>query len=166
MAKIISIAILVLLIGCSDSKTKYVEVVKEKEVVKDCPTLPSSFTEPLTPKGQMEFINGRNIYIPYWLSLRPDLKKLAVDEIENTIPQADSRIPAGSKGVPLNFTIYIQDPGSFSLSFSPTGLATGMTNIKDTIWVAWRANSSDSIMLPALAHELRHVYTLDENAGH
>ena len=150
--------------GCNkDRPTRYIEVVKTVEVHKDCPvpTYQQS-PEPLRPAGSM--IQYQNIYvwIPTWLENTPNLKQQALEQIVNTVPEFDERIASDIKGPPPGYTIYIQDPGAFSYN---SRLVVGLTDMISSISVAWRFPNTNPILMPALAHELRHAHTGDTNAG-
>lgn len=153
--------------GCGPkTRTRTVTIEIVKEVVRDCPISSGDTSGPLVVPGAFENLNGINVWVPKWLSITPELKQRAFDEILNAKPELDSRVNSDIKGVPPGFTVYIQDPGAFSTNSSPTLLAYGQTDMISKIWVAWRADSNGVILLPALSHELRHVYTNDPLAGH
>jgi hypothetical protein len=153
--------------GCgSHTRTRTVEKVKEVEVYKECPVSTGNTSGPITVPGSFEQHSGVNIWIPRWLNETPELKTNAIRDILTTQPESDSRIRPEVLGVPAGYTVYIQDPGSFSTSSSPTFLAVGQTDMISNLWLAWRSDASKEILLPALKHELRHVYTNDPMAGH
>ena len=155
--------------GCGPhTKTRTVTVEKrvEVKVYKECPVPSGNTSGPIIVPGSFEQHSGVNIWIPRWLNETPELKAEAIQDILTTKPEADPRISEVLVGVPAGFTVYIQDPGAFSTGSSPTFLAVGETDMVSTLWLAWRSDSSKTILLPALKHELRHVYTKDPTAGH
>lgn len=165
---LISIAIFsILAMGCGEKKrTQYVEVVRTRtiEVEKDCPVPTyTQIQEPQRPLGSMVTNGNHFVWVPNWLHNSPELKQQALEQIANTIPEADDRIRSDIKGPPPGYTVYIQDPGAFSFN---GGLAVGLTDMISSISVAWRFPNTNVILMPALAHELRHAYTGDSQAGH
>lgn len=155
--------------GCGPhTRTRTVTVEKkvEVEVYKECPVPSGNTSSPAIVPGSFEQHSGVNVWIPRWLDETPELKANAITEILTTKPESDARISEVLAGVPSGYTVYIQDPGAFSTSSSPTFLAVGQTDMISTMWLAWRSDASKTILLPALKHELRHVYTNDPMAGH
>lgn len=125
------------------------------------------FYAPARVPGHWEWTSrGTPVWIPNWLNTDPLIKDEALREIDLTLPDADSRIPVGTAGAPIGYSVIIQDPGSFSTPASPTGLAVGYTDMRSMIYVAWRRYPTDFPFMPALGHEYRHVYTGDVLAGH
>ena len=88
--------------------------------------------------------------------------------VDTTAPEADPRIAPTDVGVPLGFTVYVRQSGAFPVDGPAPGFALGSTDLSTSIWLALRSGSGDDTLplLPALAHELRHVYTQDPAAGH
>lgn len=155
------------------------------------PEAETKLSEPFVSRGR--WINtprGFPVWIPVWLEKNMELTTQALDEIDSTQPEPDSRIPTGTQGLdPLNpCRVIIADPGAFSYSFEgqtgfpfDTGLARGLwikkawpvlhsdgtISWEDVIIVAWRVSRYETVpLMPAYDHELRHYYTLDPQAGH
>lgn len=122
---------------------------------------------PLRVPGLLEYTEkGTPVWVPFWLHKEPSIKTLVFKEIDETKPDFDTRLDSNIVGAPPGFTVIIQDPGAFSTTASNTGLAVGYTDMRANIYVAWRRFPTDTLFLPALGHEYRHVYTGDINAGH
>lgn len=108
---------------------------------------------------------GVRVWAPDWL--RGSMLSEALSEVDDVEPEADSRIAAGARGVPVGVEVTIMDPGSFSTAASGSGLARGQTDMVSSIVVAWRMQPWETKpLMPALAHELRHLATRDAQAGH
>jgi hypothetical protein len=108
---------------------------------------------------------GRAYWRPTFLT--PALVAGVEAEIDTVFPDADVRITNPPPGVPRHITTIIMLPGAFYTAASPTKLARGQTDMTSTVWVSWRMRPYETTpYLPALAHELRHVYTGDLGAGH
>ena len=107
---------------------------------------------------------GGDVYVPLWLDLEThaERKALAMKFLDETGPEVDPNLGAevlegvATPGIPPGARVWILDPGLFSTSSSPTGLAAGMTNMTSDIWVPWRRVESDARPLPAYGHELGH----------
>lgn len=112
----------------------------------------------LTPEGVM-------LEYPVWLDQYPDLKDELLTELRETAPNADPRIAVGVRGVPAGSTVIVLDPGAYYAPYSPSLLASGEWRTPSTIYLAWRPESNGPVV-PALAHELRHLLTQDPLAGH
>lgn len=119
---------------------------------------------------------GIALYYPIWLDKRKegtDWKNKLFDEIHLTPPETDVRIPVGTKGAPAGTMVVVLDPGAYYAAYSSTFLARGEHRRPDQnrnfhlIYVSWKDALYDSnSVIPAYAHELRHLYTGDPNAGH
>lgn len=108
---------------------------------------------------------GVRVLAPVWLVERhPTDLRAALDEIDTVTPEPDPRIDPALRGVPLDVTVVVLDPGPYYAPYSPTLLASGEQR-GSTLYVAWRGAPS-GVRLPALPHELRHLLTNDPNAGH
>ena len=141
--------------------------VPQAPVDSSCCTAPPAPTwsdEPARVEGRWATSpRGVRVWAPLWLS--GALLDAALREVDSTVSDPDPR--ASLTGVPLGLEVVIQDPGAFSTSASPTGLARGMTDMRTRIWCAWRMNPYETTpLLPALRHELRHAATGDAAAGH
>jgi hypothetical protein len=116
---------------------------------------PSCYSAPTadrSPGRHVRTSRGVLVWAPKWL--RDPLLTESLLEID-------------AAGVPPHFEVVIRDPGSFSTSASPTGLARGMTDMKGWIQVAFRmAPHETTPLLPALVHEMGHVTSQDPRAGH
>lgn len=114
---------------------------------------------------------GLSIRYPVWLTLEVNetryMSKL-LEELRTVRPEPDPRYaPSLGVGVPLEISVVILDPGPYYAKYSPTGLANGESRFDtNTIYVAWRGSPREPVLLPALAHELRHMLTRDPLAGH
>ncbi|MCW8141299.1 MAG: hypothetical protein KIT58_20545, partial [Planctomycetota bacterium] len=117
------------------------------------------------PRVQVVTAEGVTLHYPVWLESHPTRRAEMLEEIRTVVPEADPRIPADARGVPPGTTLIVMDPGAYYAPYSPTLLASGEWRGPSTIYVAWRGGSSGKL-LPALAHELRHLLTQDPNAGH
>lgn len=113
---------------------------------------------------------GVRVWVPSWLRRAPDLLGEAMQQIDTQLPDhygRDGRIRASDVGVPLHVTVIIQAPGSFHTYYSPSHLARGLTDMRSEIRVSWRVSwFNERPLLPALGHELDHVYTGDPDIGH
>lgn len=107
---------------------------------------------------------GVRVLLPVWVRLHPGEEAAALAEVDSVVPEADPRIDPALRGVPLDVTVVVLDPGAYFAHYSPTGLASGEQR-GSTLYVAWRGAPS-GVRLPALAHELRHLLTGDPLAGH
>lgn len=108
---------------------------------------------------------GVRVWAPDWLD--GSLLDEALAEVDSTQPEADPRLSGVEAGVPVGAECVIMDPGAFSTSASPTGVARGQTDMASVIVVAWRMKPyEDRPLMPALGHELRHWRTKDAQAGH
>ncbi|MCO5168010.1 MAG: hypothetical protein M9894_16825 [Planctomycetes bacterium] len=117
------------------------------------------------PRVHVVTAEGVNLSYPVWLESHPTRRAEMLEEIRTVVPEADPRIPADVRGVPAGTTLIVMDPGAYYAPYSPTLLASGEWRGPSTIYVAWRGGSSGKL-LPALAHELRHLLTQDPHAGH
>lgn len=153
------------LAGCSDdsrTRTQTVEVVRFVNVPVPTPRQ----TGDQAPRVLL-MASGPLVSYPEWLDLTVNaaFKQAMIDEISTVQPEPDPR-GFWLAGVPSRATVIVLDPGPFYSRSSPTGLAMGETDLAtDTIYVAWRSTPSGPV-LPALAHELRHLHTNDPLAGH
>lgn len=113
---------------------------------------------------------GVRVWVPSWLRKAPDLLDQAMRQIDTQKPDhhgRDGRLSARDVGVPLSVTVIIQSPGSFHTYYSPSHLARGLTDMRSEIRVSWRTSWTNEMpLLPALGHELDHVYTGDPDIGH
>lgn len=132
---------------------------------------PSTRYRPLSPRVgdqaphyETRSPRGVRVLLPVWVRQHPGEEAAALDEVDTVIPEADSRIDPAMRGVPLDVTVVVLDPGAYAAPYSPTGLASGEQRGR-TLYVAWRAPATGPL-LPALAHELRHYLTKDPLAGH
>lgn len=150
MKKVLSILLLgFLILGCGPktrTKTKTLTVTK---------TAPSG-----TPSISMITTWGAQLTYPIWVELHPAFKDQMLSELAFTPMEAGASI-----GVPAWASITIVDPGPYYAPSSSTGLALGEWVPPDKIILAWRGCQSGPL-LPALAHELRHLITQDPLAGH
>ena len=153
MKKLVALLLVLLLAGCSSIGPRDGGVVSVQ-------------TPPQIPGRWKTTLEGVHVFLPNWLTDQKII--LAVfAELATTAPAADPRIPVGSVGVPAGVKVYIQDPGSYSATDSPTGLARGHTDMRTFIVLAWRMQPWETRpYLPALRHELTHFYTKDPNVGH
>lgn len=153
--------------GCSDdtrTRTKTVEVVRLVNVPVPAPREVGD----QAPRVALVIANGPLVYYPEWLDIPANatFRQAMIDELLAVQPEADPRLGIVSMGVPSYATVIVLDPGAFSSAASPTGLAVGETHLPErTIYVSWRGTQSGPV-LPALAHELRHLLTNDPLAGH
>lgn len=95
---------------------------------------------------------GVQVFVPRWLDQTPVLRDLVLREVDQA-------------RVPPHVTVYVRDPGPYSLSQSETGLVLGHTNMRNMIHVAFRVGALRPL-LPALEHEMEHVRTRDPERGH
>lgn len=108
---------------------------------------------------------GVRVWAPDWL--RGSMLSEALAEVDDVEPEADSRIATGTRGVPVGVEVTIMDPGSFSTPASASGLARGQTDMASSIVVSWRMQPWETRpLMPALAHEVRHLMSRDAQAGH
>lgn len=126
-----------------------------------------SVREPGDPAPRVAMIttDGVHLLYPVWLDHHPARKAELLEELRTVTPEADPRIPSDLRGVPAGTTVVVLDPGAYYAPYSPTRLASGEWRAPSTIYVCWRA-TGDGPLVPALAHELRHMLTGDPNAGH
>ena len=125
-----------------------------------------SVREPGDPCPRVRMVTAEGVVLEYpvWLDYHPARKSELLAEIRDVVPDADPRIPSGTRGVPAGVTVIVLDPGGYYAPYSPTLLASGEWR-GSTLYVAWRGSSSGPLV-PALPHELRHYMTNDPNAGH
>ncbi len=114
---------------------------------------------------------GVTVVFPQPLALHhPDLVEACLRLVDQTAPEPDARIAPEIRGVPPGVTVYVRQSGAFPVDGPAPGFALGSTDLRSRIWLALKRCSDpshgDQPLLPALAHELRHVYTLDPSAGH
>lgn len=107
---------------------------------------------------------GVRVFLPVWVRQHPGEEAAALAEVDSVVPEADPRIDPALRGVPLDVTVVVLDPGAYYAPYSPTLLASGEQR-GSTLYVAWRGAPTGA-RLPALPHELRHLLTGDPNAGH
>jgi len=123
-------------------------------------------TPPRIPGRWVTSPTGVYVFLPNWITKQETIERL-YEEIATAAPDPDPRIPEGTVGVPSGIYLHIQDPGSYSMWSSPTGLARGHTDMETYITCAWRMRPwEDERLLPALRHELLHFYTKNPCAGH
>jgi hypothetical protein len=140
----------------------------ESVVVEPVPQPPVvSPAEPGTPSPRVSTTTTEGVFVEYpiWLERWPEQRASLLEELRSVVPEADARIPADVRGVPPGTTVIVLDPGAYYAPYSPTGLAAGEFRSPALIYVAWRGTSQGPLV-PALAHELRHMLTGDPDAGH
>lgn len=180
MAKIIFILLCsILFLGCNESSRSKpvseptpVVVIEDTVIQSDEIVSHRDFkdVEVVPPGSWFSTPHGTTVWIPSWLENYQDLKIAALNEIDATAVELDSNypgiVPTGLISNPPDWRVVIMDPGAFSLRASPTGLANGYVDLRrKLIYVGWRAVSSEKRMLPALGHELGHVYAFIHSAG-
>lgn len=137
--------------------------------------------EPFAPRGQWRLSPaGAWVWVPDYVE-RGGFTSALLAQVDGTEPEADSRIPAGTKGAKPGTRVIVCDPGGFSYavqdgpsSSSGTLLARGLTAFgawqertelpgADVIWVSWRMSQWEGPerLIPAYAHELRHSILQD-----
>ncbi len=93
------------------------------------------------------------VRVPVWLSSRPRLKNLAFAEID-------------AAGTPVYVEVHIYSPGSTPLPGNETVLVGGWADlVNNAVHVKWRFDDTGPY-LPALQHELDHIFFQDVNYGH
>jgi hypothetical protein len=131
------------------------------------PPAPSPTGEPGSPAPRVSVLTSEGVFLEYpvWLERWPDQQAVLLEELRTVVPEADPRIPSDVSGVPPGTTVIVLDPGAYYAPYSPTGLAAGEWRAPSSIYVAWRGTQQGRVV-PALAHELRHLLTGDPLAGH
>lgn len=112
---------------------------------------------------------GVTVEVPAQLAAHyPAIVDAVLRKVTDTAPDADGRIPPGTRGTPAGFRVVVFQAGAYPSSTSSSGFAMGSTDLRATVWLALKrcSGAGDTNYLPALSHELRHVYTGDPYAGH
>lgn len=136
--------------------------------------------EPLAPTGRwLPTASGILVWVPQAVELVPGRAAELLAQVDATVTEPDTRLspdarlPRGSRVIAL--------PGAFEVAGSgfpvwAVGLAGGkawpnppgdpLGPFSFVCWVSWRPTQREPRLLPALAHEIRHLLTGDPQAGH
>lgn len=133
----------------------------------DTGVVPAGAQEPGAPAPRVQVVTaeGVAVHYPVWLEAHPARLAEMFEEIRTVVPEADPRISSDVRGVPPGTLLIVLDPGAYYAPYSPSLLASGEWRAPATVYVAWRGGSTGKL-LPALAHEMRHLLTQDPHAGH